>query len=182
MREIDPRSKVTRRVFLRNSATAAPAAAALAAGLTIGADAAWAQSAKNLKPATLATLARLARDLYPHDQLADTFYIKAISGYDAKSGTDAAFKKLMEDGVAALDAAATAKFKSNYLAVGWEEQRVSLLQAIEKSAFFQKVRGDLIVGLYNNPEVWAKFRYEGESASKGGYINRGFNDIDWLKA
>jgi hypothetical protein len=42
------------------------------------------------------------------------------------------------------------------------------------------VQGDLVVGLYNNQEVWPKFGYEGESASKGGYMNRGFNDIDWL--
>ena len=46
--------------------------------------------------------------------------------------------------------------------------------------FFQKVRGSLVTGIYNNPEVWAILGYEGESASKGGYINRGFDDIDWL--
>jgi hypothetical protein len=28
--------------------------------------------------------------------------------------------------------------------------------------------------------MWKVLGYEGESASKGGYINRGFNDIDWL--
>ena len=36
------------------------------------------------------------------------------------------------------------------------------------------------MGLYNQPEVWTILGYEGESASKGGYINRGFNDIAWL--
>jgi hypothetical protein len=30
--------------------------------------------------------------------------------------------------------------------------------------------------------VWAKFGYEGPSADKGGYISRGFDDIDWLEA
>jgi hypothetical protein len=28
--------------------------------------------------------------------------------------------------------------------------------------------------------VWPAFGYEGESASKGGYISRGFDDITWL--
>jgi hypothetical protein len=41
------------------------------------------------------------------------------------------------------------------------------------------LRSDLIASLYNNPEVWPKFGYEGSSAEHGGYINRGFNDIDW---
>ena len=52
--------------------------------------------------------------------------------------------------------------------------------AWKNQRFFQKVRGTLVVGIYNNPEVWPLFGYEGESASKGGYINRGFDDIDWL--
>jgi len=34
--------------------------------------------------------------------------------------------------------------------------------------------------LYNQKPLWAKFGYEGSSADKGGYINRGFNDIDWV--
>jgi len=29
-------------------------------------------------------------------------------------------------------------------------------------------------------EVWSAFGYEGESASKGGYMSRGFDDITWL--
>jgi len=51
---------------------------------------------------------------------------------------------------------------------------------MEKNPFFQRVRGALVGGLYGNPDVWPLFGYEGESASKGGYINRGFDDIDWL--
>ena len=50
----------------------------------------------------------------------------------------------------------------------------------EASPFVQKLRGNLVTGLYNNKEVWPIFGYEGESASKGGYIDRGFDDIDWL--
>ena len=58
--------------------------------------------------------------------------------------------------------------------------RVELLQGIEQSEFFQKIRGDLIVSLYNQKELWPKFGYEGSSAEHGGYIKRGFADIDWL--
>ena len=56
----------------------------------------------------------------------------------------------------------------------------SLFSSAQDPAFFGKIRGSLITGLYNNKELWTFFGYEGESASKGGYIARGFNDINWL--
>ena len=34
--------------------------------------------------------------------------------------------------------------------------------------------------LYNDPQVWEKLGYEGPSAEQGGYLSRGFDDIDWL--
>ncbi len=42
------------------------------------------------------------------------------------------------------------------------------------------MKGDLVTGLYDNKAVWPLFGYEGSSWEKGGYLNRGFNDIDWL--
>jgi hypothetical protein len=180
MRLVDRRTRVSRRAFLRGSATAVPAAAVAAAGVSIGAEAAWAQAAKNLKPHTMATLVLMARDIYPHDRLADVYYVQAVAGYDAKAGQDAAFQKMVEEGVAQLDAAAQKNHKSTYLVVAWEDDRVALLRGVERGALFQKMRGDLLVSLYNNKEIWPKFGYEGASAEKGGYINRGFNDIDWL--
>jgi hypothetical protein len=177
MRQVDGRTKVSRRVFLRGSAAAVPAAAA---GMSISATAAWAQGAKTLPPRTMATLARMARDIYPHDRLADIYYVKAVAGYDDKAGQDAAFRKMVETGVAQLDAAAQQRHKSPYLMVAWESDRVVLLEGVQTGALFKKLRGDLLVTLYNNKEVWPKFGYEGSSADKGGYINRGFNDLDWL--
>ena len=87
---------------------------------------------------------------------------------------------MVETGVAQLDAGAQQHHKSTYLMVAWEADRVVLLQAVAQGALFKKLHGDLLVTLYNNKEVWPKFGYEGASADKGGYINRGFNDIDWL--
>jgi len=65
MREVDRRTKVSRRVFLRGSATVVPAAAAAVTGMSISPAAAWAQDAKNLTPHTMATLARMPRALGP---------------------------------------------------------------------------------------------------------------------
>ena len=38
----------------------------------------------------------------------------------------------------------------------------------------------LVTGFYDNKAVWPLFGYEGSSWEKGGYLNRGFDDIDWL--
>jgi hypothetical protein len=141
---------------------------------------AWGLEVNNLKPETMRTLIKLARDIYPHDRLADRFYAVAMKVYDEKSGSDSATKQMVEKGVAELDELAEKKHGVPYADVGWESERVGLLRQIEGGPFFQAVRGGLVVSLYNNKEVWPAFGYEGESASKGGYINRGFNDITWL--
>jgi hypothetical protein len=39
-----------------------------------------------------------------------------------------------------------------------------------------------VTALYNQQELWTKLGYEGSSAEKGGYLHRGFNDLDWLPA
>jgi hypothetical protein len=174
MRVVDRRTKVTRRIVLRGGAMAVPA---VAAGMAITPDAAWAQAAKNLAPATMTTLARAARDIYPHDRLTDTYYITAVSGYDSGKPE---VRDLMTKGCAALDAAAKKKHGSPYQAVVDEQDRVAILKAQQDTPFFNKLRSDLVVSLYNQKELWPKFGYEGASADKGGYINRGFNDIDWV--
>ncbi|VIO77020.1 hypothetical protein CI1B_68580 [Bradyrhizobium ivorense] len=179
MREIDRRSKYDRRVFLKGAAATAPAVA-IATSTGLGITDAWAEDAKTLTPATMKTLLKMARDIYPHDFLGDSYYIAAVTPWDGKAAKDPAVKTLIVDGVARLDQEANDRHKMPYVQVAWENDRVALLQKIEASAFFQQVRGDLIVSLYNNKEVWPRFGYEGSSAEHGGYIKRGFADIDWL--
>ena len=170
---------LTRRSFLQRSSsvTLASAITVTSAGALLNSAEAWALDVKALKPQTMKTLILLARDIYPHDRIADRFYAIAVKGHDEKAGKDAAHKTLIEGGIAALNKAAGAK---GYLGLGWEEERVKLLRKIEGTPFFQSVRSGLVVSLYNQPDVWPILGYEGESYSKGGYIERGFNDIDWL--
>jgi hypothetical protein len=54
------------------------------------------------------------------------------------------------------------------------------LRTIERTEFFSFVRGNTVLTLYNLPEVWAALGYEGASVEKGGYLTRGFDDLDWL--
>lgn len=177
MRLIDKTPQVDRRSFL---ATTGAAALVVTSSAVMCPAESWGYEAKNLKPETVRTLIRMSRDIYPHDRLAEKFYAVAVKGMDGKATDGAPLKTTLEEGAAKLDAAAKAAYGVPYADVGWEHQRVKLLRAMESDPFFQAVRGDLVVSLYNQKELWPIFGYEGESASKGGYIKRGFNDIDWL--
>ncbi len=164
---------LTRRALLKQSV--ALGAFVVGGGFIAAPDAAWAMEVTHLQPETMATLVQMARDIYPHDHVADQFYAAAVKGYDSEETA-----QVVEAGVATLDAAAQGKGFGRYLEVGWERDRVDILRGMEDSEFFQRIRGGLVTGLYNQKAVWPLFGYEGESYSKGGYIDRGFNDINWL--
>ena len=57
---------------------------------------AWADDATTLTPATLKTLVKVARDIYPHDFLGDSYYIAAIKPWDGKAAKDPATKSLIQ--------------------------------------------------------------------------------------
>jgi hypothetical protein len=167
-------SGLTRRALLGRGA-AAGAALIIGPGFVAAQDAGWALEVTTLKPETMATLIQMARDIYPHDRLADRFYAIAVKGYDTPELAPG-----VEAGVAALDAAAQGAGHARYLSAPWEADRVALLRTMQDGPFFQSVRGGLVTGLYNQKDLWPLFGYEGESYSQGGYISRGFDDIDWL--
>jgi len=168
-------ASLDRRGFLAGAAALAVSGTAL-----IHAREAWGLEVKALKPDTMATLIAMARDIYPHDRLADRFYAVAVKSFDDKAAADPKMKAMIESGIADLDARARKAFGTPYRAVGWEAQRLTLLRQIEGSALFKAVRPALVVSLYNQKEVWPIFGYEGESAGNGGYISRGFDDLTWL--
>ena len=165
---------LTRRALLSRAA-AAGALAVAGAGFIAAPDAAWAVEVGHVSEHEMATLLQMARDIYPHDKVGDRYYAIAVRGYDSEDQ-----KQAVADGIAALDAAANQAGFDDYRSAGWEADRVASLRSIEDTPFFQTVRGGLVTGLYNQKEVWPIFGYQGESYSEGGYINRGFDDIDWL--
>ena len=180
MRLIDKTPKLSRRTLLRTGSLTAAAVAITPTSVVTGK--AWAAVPIAVSAENFATLVKMARDIYPHDKLTDQHYAKVIEGIDAAAKDDAAAKEMLEKGVAQLDGISERMGHGKYATIAKEEDRVAVLKEIEKqdSPFFQKIRGAMVTGIYNNQEVWPIFGYEGESASKGGYINRGFDDISWL--
>lgn len=169
------RPGLSRRDLLKRGA--AGALLVISGSAVISPQHAWGLETKGLKPETMATLIQVARDIYPHDHVPDRFYAIAVKSHDEQAAKDPAHKDLIEKGIAELDSMAG---EGGYAAVGWEDDRVALLHKVEATPFFQAVRGGLVVGLYNQKDLWPLFGYEGESYSKGGYIERGFDDIEWL--
>lgn len=125
-------------------------------------------------PELPAGLLRMGRDIFPHDRLADLHYAKPLAALLDKQGA------LVRQGLQELQASARARHGKAYEALVAENDRVALLRAIETGPFFREVRSALMFGIYDNKALFPLFGYEGSSVEKGGYVNRGFNDIDWL--
>ncbi len=122
---------------------------------------------------TAETLTAMARVLYPHDFLDDASYRRVVKIVATEA--DAAQHALLADGAAALDEARGRPF------VGLEEkEKLAAVQAIEGSPFFEAMRAATARHLYDDRALWPRFGYEGASSHLGGYIERGFDDIDWI--
>jgi len=163
--------KLNRRLFLQSTGIAA----AVAGTMIIAPDGAWALSLTKLSKGTGRSLIQMTKDLYPHKMLGDGPYARVVESLDKAAAKDDALAKQLTDGVAALDQAAGGSYRK-----AKESKRLAALQGMEKDPFFQKVRGTVVSTLYNDQEVWKKFGYQGSSAEHGGYIHRGFDDLDWL--
>jgi hypothetical protein len=170
--------RFSRRGFLTRSAAAVAAVAA--SGGRVVAEAPDFQG--SMKTEEVATLVKFTRDLFPHDRLDDSFYQRAVKPLEEEAAKDGAIRQLLVYGLSRLNQWARQSAGKPYAEIEEEEERVALIKRLEvdQSDFFTKVYSTTIVSLYNQPEVWPRFGYEGPSSAKGGYLHRGFNDLNWL--
>ena len=180
MKLLDWASKLSRRVFIARGAAALAATTVVGKALLANPAAASAVEPAGLSAEGRRALLKFTRDLFPHDRLPDSAYEKAIAPLVAEAVSNPSTKALLEDGFDRLDASCLKISGKGYMEVADEENRAVAIKSIERSAFFAKVYGDTITPLYNQPGMWAKFGYQGPSSALGGYLHRGFNDLDWL--
>jgi hypothetical protein len=168
-----------RRRFLEKSGQAAAGAAIIVAsgGTTflMAPDGAWALTLETLSGQDGATLLKALRIIYPHDSLGDQYYAAVVEALDQEAKGKAETATLLKDGIADLDQTYPMPFVELS-----EGNQLRALEAIQDSEFFQTIRFKVIAALYNNPQVWQAFGYEGASFDEGGYILRGFDDVGWL--
>jgi hypothetical protein len=128
-------------------------------------------------PAELADqLVSIYRIMFPHDVVPDQFYEHVVRKLDDNAAQDQDLTALLSEGVKAL---------SHQTKAAWtglsEEARLESLKRVEQTPFFQRLRSDFVFYFYSNPAIWPRFGYEGPSNDQGGYLHRGFNDLDWIK-
>jgi hypothetical protein len=120
-----------------------------------------------------ATITAAARAMYPHDALPDDVYARVSERLAASARADSGTARTVQDGVAALNG-------GRPFAELPEDEQLKILEGIEGSDFFELVRSTAVVEIYSDQRTWQLLGYEGPSFDKGGYVDRGFNDLDWL--
>ncbi len=117
-------------------------------------------------------LARMIRVMFPHPDIPDGPYIRAAEAVLTlaceKPGRQVAFAAAVQD-LMNLDF----EGMDDAAALGH-------LRKMAATDFFTQVQGKALLAFYDDPEVWKHLGYEGPSFDKGGYIDRGFADLDWL--
>lgn len=129
---------------------------------------------ENLSAEEGLSLLKLAQALFPHSGISEDAYWQVILRLD-RMAAEPGFQGLISAGLAELDELSGGSWK-NLSA----EAKTARLEQIETGAFFQTMRILTLIGLYGNPEVAMRLGYEGGSFEFGGYLNRGFDDLDWL--
>lgn len=137
----------------------------------------WAMEMHTLSTPLASQLLLMIRRIYPHDTMEDAVYAFAVKALDERAAKDPSVTPLLLKGFAQLDQKSTA---------GWikltEAEQVRLLVEIQDSEFFKLVKGAAVNALYSNELAYKHFGYEGASFPKGGYLMRGFDDLQWLPA
>jgi hypothetical protein len=167
----------SRRAFLGLSGKLFLGSAALTLGpLSLAADSIDALKFQTLDPAAVRVLTQACRLLFPHDELAQSVYLDAVKDLDTRISTDKEKAALVGQAV---------DFLRQQTDGDWEnagvERQLAVLRAGQPEPWFFFLREATIESLYRNPVVWKLVGYEGSSIEYGGYLERGFDDIDWLE-
>ena len=117
-------------------------------------------------------VAKVVRAMFPHDRFPDGPYLRTADAIIKKANGSAGLALTLRSGLIDL--------RANSFGSMSKANATQYLKSIEGSGFFSLVHGSTVTGLYTDSEVHQILGYEGASFDKGGYINRGFNDLNWL--
>jgi hypothetical protein len=173
-------ANVSRRGFLAGGAAIIVTVAAGGATVLLDPGGAWAVELDTLTPAQARVLLQFVRDLFPHHQIADSYYANALAPLNDEAARNPSARKLLAGGITQLNRLTKGASGKAYADVADEKVRVAAIRQIESGPFFAKVYGSTIVSFYNQRPLWPIFGYQGPSSALGGYLHRGFNDLDWL--
>ncbi|HQU04759.1 MAG TPA: hypothetical protein PLT25_08575 [Acidocella sp.] len=135
----------------------------------------WTNILNLFNPEQATLLVATVQTLYPHRGVAPTVYRRVVVNFDKLASQTPSAARLSLAFCDKLSAASPVSFTE--LA---ETYRISALKTIETTPEFIFVQRMSVRYLYDDLEIWASFGYEGASYHLGGYIKRGFDDLNWL--
>ena len=164
----------TRREFLRNGGTLSGILWLNSTSIVaLAPSRVWSMDTNVFSDQESRILLTFVRHIFPHDALDDAVYALVVKDLDTASTDDNDVRALIATGIAGLQS------HGDWPSLPAAEQ-LKTVEAIAGEAFFEKVRSTAVVSLYNNELAFAHFGYAGSSFEKGGYLHRGFDDLDWL--
>ena len=120
-------------------------------------------------------LADVVYQLFPHPGLNKDVYEQVTEQLNDRIIQSADLTDMLNDAMEVL----SGNSHENWFALP-ERDKSRALEKIQRTPFFQFVLNEALGGVYRHRLTWELLGYEGSSLEFGGYINRGFNDIDWL--
>ena len=121
------------------------------------------------------TLVDLIRVAFPHDNFPAGAYERTAQAVLDKAAIDPRLHGLLVQGLSDLDEEREVPFSQLPPAIA-----ALVLRGLDGTPFLCGVVDLAVVALYDDHEVWQILGYEGAAYDKGGYIDRGFDDLDWL--
>lgn len=121
------------------------------------------------------TLIALIKAAFPHETVPDSAYARTAVVVQRQAEESTWMRLKLAQGLDSLQALADGRFEQLSA-----QEALPILLRIQHTTFFGFVRQTVVVTLYEDEEVWDALGYEGPSFDQGGYIDRGFDDLDWL--
>ena len=121
------------------------------------------------------TLTKVIYAAFPHRTFPTGPYQRAADAVVEQAATNPRMLAQLVQGLAELNAQREVPFAELDV-----DTAAAVLRGADGSPFLTSVVDSAIVTIYSDPEVWDLLGYEGPSFDKGGYVDRGFDDLDWL--
>lgn len=168
-------ARLTRRTFIKAAGSTGIAVTITLSGPAwFGVRTALAAQLTVLDAAQARQMLAVARQLFPHDSIGDEYYWVVVESIDKEMAGSPDLAKKIRDGLARLNDSAGGDFSA-----AAADRQLEAIKQLEGSPFFADMLTKTQFYFYNNKAVWSKFGYEGSSWEKGGYIERGFDDVTW---
>ncbi len=133
------------------------------------------KSAPALSQQELDVLADLAHRLVPLLEPSSPVYQSVATAIQSQALRSTGLAELVSSGIVSL----AAENDKPWLELT-AQQRAAAIQSGYPNQFLALIRWIACEHVLRDTQVWAKLGYQGSSIEYGGYLHRGFDDIDWL--